>query len=162
MEPVCNQENKVVDVEEVVENFNSNYISNNVTGTITNTNTSSDLRRITLQNCIFNSSSYVKERIIISGMICLVDLSLKRMDISNNGAKLIIDISNVNVNNNNDDEDEGIHILDNELDINEYINQYVAVGNEIEIIGLLKRKSRKIYFEAKLINKNINQIQIQK
>ena len=83
---------------------------------------------VTIRDAIFCPSNFDKQSIILEGNIVLHEESIQRLDIADNGAKLIVDISNAS------------------------INGTVEVGRNIAVIGVLKRKQRRLFMTAENIN----------
>lgn len=82
----------------------------------------------TIREIIFSPAEFFKKTTTVSGLVVLLDASLGRMDISNDGAKLIVEVGqNTNI--------EGME-----------------VGAEVLVTGKVKKQQRRTYLEAEKVD----------
>lgn len=86
-----------------------------------------DTRHITIHDAVLNSASLTNTTISVAGKVVLLDLETSRLDLAHEGAKLIVAVST-----------DGV-IGD------------VKIGDDVVAFGKLKRKQRRLYFEADLV-----------
>lgn len=78
----------------------------------------------TIRQVIFSPSDYLNGSTTVSGVIVLLDVSLGRMDISHDGAKMIVDVGNVT-------SAEGLR-----------------EGSQVLVKGLVKKQQRRTFLAA--------------
>lgn len=84
---------------------------------------------VTTREAVLHAAS-LQGNIAVLGKIVYVEFQTKRVDIAHEGAKLIVDCCNVDV------------------DCDQF-----SIGDDIRVVGKLKRHQRRLYFEAADITK---------
>jgi hypothetical protein len=83
---------------------------------------------VTAREAVLNAAS-LKDQIMVTGKIVYLDNESNRMDITTEGAKLIIDFTSVDT------------------------NIVFGIDDEVMVTGKLKRMQRRLFFQATKINK---------
>mmetsp|Transcript_8817 Transcript_8817/g.16511 ORF Transcript_8817/g.16511 Transcript_8817/m.16511 type:complete len:106 (+) Transcript_8817:76-393(+) len=82
------------------------------------------MSRATIREVIFSPAQFFNQNTTVAGLIVLLDLNLGRMDISSEGAKLIVEIGHVEC-------VEGL-----------------LVGCRVQVTGRVKKQQRRTFLEA--------------
>ena len=87
----------------------------------------------TIQEVIFHTASFLKKEVTVGGTVTVLDYELGRMDVSNNGAKLIVRVLNPSL----------FGGCTPKLDI----------GDKVVVTGTLRKEQRRTFLEASHIVK---------
>ena len=82
-----------------------------------------------VRDAILNAASHLNIKMCVAGRIVYLDHEIKRLDVSDDGAKLIVDFGDI-------DEDSSLQL-----------------GEGISVWGMLKRRERRLYFDASSITR---------
>ena len=95
--------------------------------------TSNPASTVTIQCAIFKSAELLNKELTIQGIVVLVDPALNRMDIAENGAKLIVRL---------------LVVPSSEQSEKEEPTSSVTVGSTVTITGILRKEQRRTFLQA--------------
>jgi hypothetical protein len=83
----------------------------------------------TIREAILHSANLLKTKVAVEGMVTVLDPDLGRMDVARDGAKLIVRLA-------------ASEIADG-----------IAVGDEVVVMGVLRKEQRRTFLEATQVQK---------
>ena len=90
---------------------------------------------LTLRHVILNPGQYLSASdVTVCGMIVVLDFQLQRLDLSQDGAKLIVDFAHLNAS-----------------DLKLLKEDRVGIGSNVSVTGSVKKRERRTFMEAHLL-----------
>ena len=96
--------------------------------------TSNPTPTVTIQCAIFKSAELLNKELTVQGTVVLVDPALNRMDIAENGAKLIVRLLVVPSSEQSEKEEDP--------------TSSVVVGSTVTVTGILRKEQRRTFLQA--------------